>query len=1132
MSEFRFAEPQLIHGLWGVLVAIAALAWLDRRGGQALSRFVGEPLHEHLVSRPTPLRRSLRTLLLGLSAVFLVIALMRPQWGVDFVSAPRVGAEIMIALDVSKSMLAEDVAPNRLERAKAEIRDLLTYLEGDQVGLIAFAGRASVLSPLTPDFGFLRLVLDNAGVDSVTRGGTRLEEPIRKAVEGFGPTGDLSRVILLITDGEDHDSFPLDAAREARERGVRILSVGFGDEDGSEIVISDPETGARAALRDADGRRVMSRLDGDLLRELAVETDGAYVPAGTGVLDLESIFEAHIRPLMRAETQERGRTVHKDAFQWALLAAFLALIASVVTQASRTGFLVALLAVSTASSGAFEARAQAVSDEPAPAVPIAEEDARAADEERERLDVPEDPREAYNRGFEKLETGELDDAERLLEAARGNAGIDGEVRYRASYNLAWVDVRRADRSLENEPEEALRALERAADWLREAIALRPKNEDARRNLEIILQRAMALADSLAAREPKDVAAQLDALIERQRGAVASVRSLVEQVQLLDDPNAIDDMRRVFKPAALEERKILSDAAQLAELAGEERDRIEGTPEEERTPEDQMRAAQLAGVLHYLHRGREKIGQARTQLRQRQAERAYRRAAAGLALLKRARDQLNDPLRILDALVGDALQLNAETRALAASEAGVFGAQAGAAAHEEVVAPAWLTTGYLGETQDDVVQRSQEIQHRFEAGLGQAETVQDPEQQQVLEQVRDATPFVEQATSHFGDAMAHLEAARTADAGDAQSQAIQALLQARERFLDLKGLIEAATETQKQIDQILHPEDPALEPQLGEYAAALASFQQRNLERITRLGPMLTQERARVEAGVAQAEDPEAAAQEAEAQLRSLNLADEMAALIESSMQGARSEMAALSTSLDSLPAARASERRALQGLEALRRLFFSVIEMLRDTAERQVELNDRTEAAAPTQDEAPEDRARRLGPLAARQQELALVTDQIASTLHQQSFEDPAALLGPQAAQDPAAAEDAAQRLVQASELVLLAEEEMKGAAEILEAAPDTLDSARENQDIAVVKLAEALQLLQPPEQPQQDENEQDQQDQQDQQQQQQEQEPQESPEQGASDPEQMLQSVRDREAERHRNRNEQRGYEPVDKDW
>lgn len=338
MTGLHFAAPHWVHLLWAVAAFIALLAWLERRGQGDLDRFVAAPLQSRLVLRTTPLRRALRLAWFGWCGLFLTLALMRPQWGAQFVSTPRVGAQIMVCLDVSRSMLAEDVAPNRLERAKAELRDLLSYLDGDQVGLIAFAGRAGVLSPLTPDFSFLRLVLDAAASSSVTRGGTRLEEPIRKALAGFRDrgAGEVSRSILLITDGEDHDSFPLEAAKTVAERGVRILAIGFGDEAGSEIRITDPRTGARTLVRDADGNPVRSRPDGDLLREMALVTGGAYVPAGTGAIDLESIYERHIANLTRGRLTGGGYQIRNDIFQWALLCALLCLLAAVIPGGQRT----------------------------------------------------------------------------------------------------------------------------------------------------------------------------------------------------------------------------------------------------------------------------------------------------------------------------------------------------------------------------------------------------------------------------------------------------------------------------------------------------------------------------------------------------------------------------------------------------------------------------------------------------------------------------------------------------------------------------------------------------------------------------------------------------------------------------
>jgi len=277
--DLRFAQPQWVHLIWLVVALVLALFWLDRRGAGSLDRFLSLIMQQRLLTRHAPWRRASKILLLGLTCVCLVLALMRPQWGFRHIETPRVGAEIMICLDVSRSMLAEDVAPNRLERAKADITDLLTLLDRDHVGLIAFAGKATVLCPMTPDFGFLRMVLTAAGPQSVARGGTNLEEPIRKAVAGFRGVSDLSRVIILITDGEDHDSFALDAAREAAEKGIRIITIGFGDEAGSAITVTDPKTGARTQLRDSAGNPVISRLDSKLLKEISLATDSVYVPA-------------------------------------------------------------------------------------------------------------------------------------------------------------------------------------------------------------------------------------------------------------------------------------------------------------------------------------------------------------------------------------------------------------------------------------------------------------------------------------------------------------------------------------------------------------------------------------------------------------------------------------------------------------------------------------------------------------------------------------------------------------------------------------------------------------------------------------------------------------------------------------
>jgi Ca-activated chloride channel family protein len=260
---------------------------------------------------------------------------MRPQSRstTETIESREAAGEVMVLLDVSRSMLAEDAAPNRLERAKAEIRDLVRQLAGHRVGLTAFAGRAVVLCPLTPDHGFFRLVLEGASTKSVGRGGTRIGDAIKKALAGFQP-GPSAKMILLVTDGDAHDSYAVEAAEQAKAAGVRIVAIGFGDEKGAEIPIADPKTGTRSPLRDRDGNVVCSKLAGDLLREIALKTEGAYVPAGTGVLDLDSIVREYFTPFLARGGAASSRVVRTERHQGFVAGALAALVAAVFVGAA------------------------------------------------------------------------------------------------------------------------------------------------------------------------------------------------------------------------------------------------------------------------------------------------------------------------------------------------------------------------------------------------------------------------------------------------------------------------------------------------------------------------------------------------------------------------------------------------------------------------------------------------------------------------------------------------------------------------------------------------------------------------------------------------------------------------------
>ena len=330
MDAIVFAEPLRVHLVWLAVAVAAACAFLEFRGTDRLRLFVSATMQERLARRRAPLNRGVQVALVLATLLAGVAGLMRPQTPGGTETIDRgVRADIMVVLDVSKSMLAEDAAPSRLARAKAEIVEFIERVQDQRVGLVVFAGRASVVSPLTSDYGFFRLALRDVGPGSVTRGGTRIGDAVRKAVDAFGVNRGTPRVMLLITDGEDHDSYPLDAVADAVAAGIRIVAIGFGSEEGSEIVVTDPDTGARRALQDLDGNLVRSRLDGDLLRRIALESEGVYVPAGTAAVDLDSIVGAWVAPLVTDASARIVRRNPTEHYRWFVLAALLTLVGAV-----------------------------------------------------------------------------------------------------------------------------------------------------------------------------------------------------------------------------------------------------------------------------------------------------------------------------------------------------------------------------------------------------------------------------------------------------------------------------------------------------------------------------------------------------------------------------------------------------------------------------------------------------------------------------------------------------------------------------------------------------------------------------------------------------------------------------------
>lgn len=328
MIDWDFVYLDRIHLVWIALAIVGLLAWLELRNRNAMAAFLSPVMQRRLTAQASYGTVVLRLGLVFAAMVCAIVALMRPQakGEKETVSAAHASADVMFVLDTSRSMLAEDAPPNRLARAKAEITELVGKLEGQRVGLIAFAGRAVQVCPLTPDHTYFDSVLNTLDTRSAGKGGTKVGDAIRTALEGF-PSGPGAKLIVLITDGDDQDKYTEDAAKKARDQGVKIVAVGLGSEAGAPITLTDPATGAKTQLMH-DGKVVISKLDGATLRKVALVTEGAYIPAGTSAIDLDSIMEAHVKPIVQSAADAATRRVPAERYQWMLLASLILLIAA------------------------------------------------------------------------------------------------------------------------------------------------------------------------------------------------------------------------------------------------------------------------------------------------------------------------------------------------------------------------------------------------------------------------------------------------------------------------------------------------------------------------------------------------------------------------------------------------------------------------------------------------------------------------------------------------------------------------------------------------------------------------------------------------------------------------------------
>jgi len=331
-----FANP---HILWLLLVFPPALMvffwWSWRKCQELRTRFIQARLLPGLTVGLSPGRQKVRHGCVVLAVVLLILALARPQWGFDWEAAKMRGLDIVVAIDTSKSMLAADIAPNRLARAKLAALELMQRAKSDRLGLVAFAGSAFLQCPLTVDDSAFRQSVQSLDVNTIPEGGTAVAEAIDTALTAFKEQ-DNYKVLVLLTDGEDHESGAIEAAKRAAEAGLRIYTIGVGTTEGEILRVQDAK-GNSDYVRDEQGNVVKSRLDEDLLRRIAGATEGGVYWPLRGARVMDELYDQWLAKLPKSEHQEKLIRRYHERYHWPLALAVVSLVVETLLPERKRG---------------------------------------------------------------------------------------------------------------------------------------------------------------------------------------------------------------------------------------------------------------------------------------------------------------------------------------------------------------------------------------------------------------------------------------------------------------------------------------------------------------------------------------------------------------------------------------------------------------------------------------------------------------------------------------------------------------------------------------------------------------------------------------------------------------------------
>ncbi|OGU75348.1 MAG: hypothetical protein A2V93_09790 [Ignavibacteria bacterium RBG_16_34_14] len=322
---FRFAHPEYLYALY-IIPVIIVLYWLFRKNRtKLLERFSERKLHNILFPSFSGLKNTFKFSLVIISLFFLIITAANPQVGTKMEEVKQTGIDVFILLDVSNSMRAEDIKPNRLEKAKYQIANLINKLRGDRIGLIIFAGDAYVQIPLTTDYSAANLFLSAVDFNSVPSQGTAIATAISLALKSFDKSAPTEKVIIIITDGEDHEGDINTVIAEANNAGVKIFTIGLGATGGSPIPIYNARGEQTGFKKDNEGNIVLTKLDEKTLKQIASSANGEYYRGSNYEDYLDKIYE-ELSELEKAEFGVKKVTDYEDRFYYFLAPAIILLL--------------------------------------------------------------------------------------------------------------------------------------------------------------------------------------------------------------------------------------------------------------------------------------------------------------------------------------------------------------------------------------------------------------------------------------------------------------------------------------------------------------------------------------------------------------------------------------------------------------------------------------------------------------------------------------------------------------------------------------------------------------------------------------------------------------------------------------